>query len=89
VTIVDGLTFLDTAFPQGGWRLQELLETGNRIRIVRELGAIAWSATVYDLRSGVALRRLDGAATGTEVLLQTDAGIAPRDGPRPRSSRTP
>lgn len=96
---VDGLRFRDTAFPQGGWRLRDLLETGNRTRVVRELGVdhlvlvsplvytvgeesgffvplvagaqsadhkATLSATVYDLKSGLALRRIDSAATGKE-----------------------
>lgn len=97
--MVDGLLLRDTAFPQGGWRLQDLLETGNRTRVVRELGVdylvlvsplvytvgdesgffvplvagaqsadhkATLSATVYDLKSGLALRRIDSAATGKE-----------------------
>ena len=96
---VDGLLFRDTAFPQGGWHLQSLLEAGNRTRIVQELqvdhlvlvtplvytvgdesgffvplvvGAqsadhkASLSATVYDMKSGSALRRIDSTAIGKE-----------------------
>jgi hypothetical protein len=97
--LVDGLRFRDTAFPQGGWRLRDLLETGSRTRLVRELGVdhlvlvsqleytvgeesgflvplvagaqsadhkATLSATVYNLKSGLALRRIDSVAIGKE-----------------------
>lgn len=35
--VVDALRFRDTAFPQGGWRLHELLDTGTRDNVARNL----------------------------------------------------
>lgn len=34
---VDGLLFRDTAFPQGGWLLRDLLDEKNRTRIAQQL----------------------------------------------------
>lgn len=96
---VDPLQFRDTAFPEGGWRLRELLEPDQRARIVQTLqvdylilvsplvykvgdengffiplvaGAqsaahkSSVSATLYDLKSGAALCRIDSTATAQE-----------------------
>lgn len=96
---VDALLFRDTAFPEGGWRLQELLDDARRASISRTLkvdylilvtplvytvgdesgffvplvaGAqsaahkSSVSATIYDMKSGAALCRIDVAAMGQE-----------------------
>lgn len=97
--IVDALLFRDTAFPQGGWQLHELLEPVQRNRVARQLrvdylvlitplvyavgndsgffvplvaGAqsaehkSSLSATIYDLKAGTVLCRIDAAASGKE-----------------------
>ncbi len=96
---VDALLFRDTAFPQGGWRLQELLDKERRIVIVEQLNVAylvlvtplvynvggdsgffiplvagaqvaehksSLSVTIYDLKSGTAICRIDASATGKE-----------------------
>lgn len=96
---VDALLFRDTAFPEGGWRLQELLDDARRASISRTLkvdylilvtplvytvgdesgffvplvaGAqsaahkSSVSATIYDMKSGAALCRIDVATMGQE-----------------------
>jgi hypothetical protein len=96
---VDALLFRDTAFPEGGWHLQEMLDEGQRARIAQTLqvdylilvtplvytvgdesgffvplvaGAqsaahkSSVSATIYDMKSGAALGRIDVAAIGQE-----------------------
>lgn len=37
IELVDPLTFRDTAFPSGGWSLQELLKSENRTRVAEKL----------------------------------------------------
>ena len=37
ITVVDALMFRDTAFPDGGWQLADLLERGNAARVAKEL----------------------------------------------------
>ncbi len=37
ITVVDALTFRDAAFPDGGWQLTDLLESGNAARVASEL----------------------------------------------------
>jgi len=36
--VMDPIAFRDAAFPEGGWRLQELLETGRCRRVAEDLG---------------------------------------------------
>jgi len=38
LTVVDPIAFRDTAFPEGGWRLEDLLESERRERVTDSLG---------------------------------------------------
>jgi|GEM_PF-7095308 len=96
---IDALLFRDAAFPEGGWHLQELLNSDRRANLIQQLqidylilatplvyavgdetgffvplvaGAqsalhkSSLSATIYDMKTGAALCRIDATAKGLE-----------------------